>query len=107
MLRASIDGLGKNEVEIFLDIACFYKAKEIHDVKRQLNACGLFADRGIGVLVDMTLISIKNNQLWMHDLIQEMGWEIVRQQCSKDPGKRSRVYNPEDVYRVLERNMVS
>lgn len=107
VLRVSYDGLEENEKELFLDIACFYKAKEIHDAKRQLNACGLFADRGIGVLVDMSLISIKNNQLWMHDIIQEMGWEIVRQQCSKEPGKRSRVYNPEDVCRVLERNTVS
>ncbi|XP_024022089.1 disease resistance-like protein DSC1 [Morus notabilis] len=40
----------------------------------------------------------------MHDLIQEMGWEIVRQQSIKDPGERSRLWIPHDVYNVLKNN---
>ncbi|OMP03039.1 Leucine rich repeat 4 [Corchorus olitorius] len=32
-----------------------------------------------------------------------MGWDIVRQE-SKFPGKRSRLWSPEDVYRVLKNN---
>ncbi|XP_034676940.1 disease resistance protein RPV1-like [Vitis riparia] len=40
----------------------------------------------------------------MHDLLQEMGWEIVRQTSPKEPGKWSRLWDPEDIYRVLTRN---
>eukprot|EP00261_Vitis_vinifera_P030546 XP_019071789.1 PREDICTED: TMV resistance protein N-like isoform X3 [Vitis vinifera] len=40
----------------------------------------------------------------MHDLLQEMGREIVRQTSPKEPGKWSRLWDPEDIYRVLTRN---
>ena len=102
----SYDVLGKNEKEIFLDIACFHKNKDIHDAKRELDACGLFADIGIQFLIDMSLISIKASQVWMHDVVQEMGWAIVCKECPEDPGKRSRVYTPKDVCHVLENSTV-
>ncbi|XP_042964361.1 disease resistance protein RPP2B-like [Carya illinoinensis] len=40
----------------------------------------------------------------MHDLLQEMGKEIVRQESSKEVGKRSRLWFHEDVRHVLEEN---
>ena len=42
----------------------------------------------------------------MHDLIQEMGKEIVRQQSLTDPGKRSRLWLHEDIFDVLTKNSV-
>ncbi|KAM1183570.1 hypothetical protein ACFX19_001920 [Malus domestica] len=33
----------------------------------------------------------------MHDLLQEMGWEIVHQESNKDPGRRSSCITSEDV----------
>ena len=41
----------------------------------------------------------------MHDLIQQMGWEIIRQECPKDPGRWSRLRDSK-AYHVLVRNMV-
>ena len=41
----------------------------------------------------------------MHDLIQEMGKEIVRQE-SKRPSDRSRLWNHEDIYQVFKENTV-
>ncbi|KAM5561552.1 hypothetical protein ABKV19_022245 [Rosa sericea] len=103
--RVSFDGLKGNEKEIFLDIACFHKKEKLCDAKRMLAACGLFPDIGIKILTDMSLISIKENCIWMHDVIQEMGWEIVREECTEEPGKRSRLHNGEDVCHVLKRNI--
>ncbi|XP_040372381.1 LOW QUALITY PROTEIN: disease resistance-like protein DSC1 [Rosa chinensis] len=103
--KASYDGLEGNEREIFLDIACFHKREKLCDVKRILAACGLFPDDGIKILTDMSLISIKDNCIWMHDVIQEMGWQIVREECTEEPGKRSRLHNGEDVCDVLKRNV--
>ncbi|XP_021909742.1 protein SUPPRESSOR OF npr1-1, CONSTITUTIVE 1-like [Carica papaya] len=40
----------------------------------------------------------------MHDLLQEMGWSIVRQESDIEPGKRSRLWTPEDIYHVLTKN---
>ncbi|XP_062004383.1 disease resistance protein RUN1-like [Rosa rugosa] len=102
--RASYDGLEENEGEIFLDIACFHKREKLRDAKRILAACGLFPDDGIEILIDMSLISIKDNCIWMHDVIQEMGWKIVREESTEKLGKRSRLHNGEDVCHILKRN---
>ncbi|XP_004306850.1 PREDICTED: TMV resistance protein N-like [Fragaria vesca subsp. vesca] len=99
--RVSYNVLEKNEREIFLDITCFYKGEDIGFVKNQLDACGLSADCGIEVLVDMSLVTIKDNRLWVHDVIQEMGWEIVREQCPEEPGRRTRLCTSEDICHVL------
>lgn len=63
-------------------------------------------DTGINILIDMSLIALKNNELWMHDVIQEMGREIVRKQCPEEPGRRTRLYTLEDIRHVLEKNTV-
>ncbi|KAI4332387.1 hypothetical protein L6164_017301 [Bauhinia variegata] len=40
----------------------------------------------------------------MHDLIQDMGTEIVRQESPNDPGQRSRLLLHEDILQVLQDN---
>lgn len=42
----------------------------------------------------------------MHDSLQEMGWEIVREHHSDKPGKWSRLWLYKDVYHVLSTNIV-
>ncbi|KAM5546375.1 hypothetical protein ABKV19_002515 [Rosa sericea] len=78
VLRLSYDGLGDNEKEIFLDIACCHKGKHIHEAKKFLKGCGFYAKEGIRLLIDMALISVDegSRRVEMHDLIQEMGREI-------------------------------
>ena len=43
----------------------------------------------------------------MHDLLQDMGKEIVRRESPKEPGGRSRLWLYEDVIHVLKNNSVS
>ncbi|XP_070675973.1 disease resistance-like protein DSC1 isoform X2 [Malus domestica] len=104
VLRISYDRLEENEKEIFLDIACWHKGDLVDEVKRMLDVRGFVATPGIRRLIDMSLISIDSNwgreTIEMHDLLQEMGRTIVL----KDPGKRSRLFNDEDVYCVLRSN---
>ena len=42
----------------------------------------------------------------MHDLLQEMGRDIVRKESPKDPGKRSRLWLYKDIDSVLTKNTV-
>ena len=42
----------------------------------------------------------------MHDLIQEMGRNIVRQESPKEPGQRSRLWLYEDIKHVLMNDTV-
>ncbi|KAL4353066.1 hypothetical protein GQ457_06G026810 [Hibiscus cannabinus] len=104
LLKISFDGLEDMERGIFLDIACFFKGEKAEFVAKILNSCYKGAHFGISNLVDKCLINIveeMGNTLWMHDLLQEMGWNIVRKE-SKDPGERSRLWIPKDVSRVLK-----
>ena len=103
VLRISFDGLDDMDKEIFLDVACFFKGKDKDFVSRIL---GPHAEYGIATLNDKCLITISKNMIDMHDLIQQMGREIIRQECPEDLGRRSRIWDS-DAYTVLTRNMVS
>ncbi|XP_059455249.1 disease resistance protein Roq1-like [Corylus avellana] len=103
-LRISFDGLEEAEKNIFLDIACFFNGENVEYVEKILNGCGFFANFGIEVLMEKCLITESCGSLVMHNLLQEMGREIVRQESPNEPGKRSRLWFHEDVRRVLEEN---
>ncbi|XP_054781242.1 disease resistance protein RPV1-like isoform X2 [Prosopis cineraria] len=102
-LKLSFDGLNDEEKEIFLDIAFFLKGEVKEHIIQLLDSCGFHASIGIRTLQDKALITM-GEKVWMHDLIQEMGWEIVRQECIKEPGRRTRLRDPKDVYDVLRNN---
>ncbi|XP_062014527.1 disease resistance protein RUN1-like [Rosa rugosa] len=104
VLRFSYDGLQKHEKEIFLDIACYYKGEDIDYTKRMLDASGFCANRGIELLIDMSLVSVKHSRLEMHDLIQEMGQTIVVE-SNKDLGQRSRLWIAKAISCVLKHKM--
>ncbi|KAH9725830.1 ADP-ribosyl cyclase/cyclic ADP-ribose hydrolase [Citrus sinensis] len=44
------------------------------------------------------------NRLWTHDLLQEMGRQIVRRISPEEPGKRSRLWEEADICHVLSQN---
>nr|WIL60045.1 nodulation protein [Melilotus officinalis] len=105
ILRWSCDELDDNEKNIFLDIACFFKGHERNSLTKILNECGFFAYIGISRLLDKALIRVDfENCIQMHDLIQEMGKQIVREECLKNPGQRSRLFDPKEVCDVLKNN---
>lgn len=90
----------------FLDIACFFKRETRDDVTKILDGCGFSSDIGISVLIDKSLVSISNDRVSMHDLVQEMGREIVRQESPEEPGNRSRLLQHKDIYHVLTNETV-
>ncbi|KAI9077619.1 hypothetical protein K1719_040394 [Acacia pycnantha] len=102
-LKISFDGLNDDtDREIFLDISCFFIGIDRNDVTQILNASGFFANIGIGVLMERSLVTVdEKNKLCMHDLLRDMGREIIREESPKDFGKRSRLWFHEDVINVL------
>ncbi|XP_052293767.1 TMV resistance protein N-like isoform X4 [Citrus sinensis] len=105
ILQISFDGLQELEKKIFLDIACFFKWKTRDYVSKILEGCGFSPVIGIEVLIEKSLLTVHdNNRLWVHDLIQEMGHQIVRRQSPDEPGKRSRLWKEADVHHVLSQN---
>ena len=58
-------------------------------------------------LMDNCLITVDQyDRLLMHDLLQQMGREIIRRESPGMPGERSRLWCYEDVLDVLLENKV-
>ncbi|KAF3457216.1 hypothetical protein FNV43_RR01873 [Rhamnella rubrinervis] len=111
VLRISFDGLEETEKNIFLDVACFFNGKSKDEVMNIMDCCGFFPEIGIRSLVDKSLLHIteeydsllkhERSMLRMHDLLEEMGKQIVREKSRNEPGRRSRIWLSEDFYRVM------
>nr|XP_029144803.1 disease resistance-like protein DSC1 [Arachis hypogaea] len=104
--KMSYDGLDEEEKKIFLEIAFFHKGEEKDSVTSILMACGLEARCGMVVLRDKAFISISyNNTIEIHDLLQEIAFEIVRRESSEDPTRRSRLMrDTEEICTILKDN---
>ncbi|KAL2966540.1 hypothetical protein AAZX31_16G123200 [Glycine max] len=108
ILKVSYDALNEDEKSIFLDIACGFKDYELTYVQDILYAhYGRCMKYHIGVLVKKSLINIHcwpTKVMRLHDLIEDMGKEIVRRESPTEPGKRSRLWSHEDINQVLQEN---
>jgi len=82
------------------------KREEKKLVMQILESCDFGAEHGLNVLIDKSLVFVsKNNMIKMHDLIQDMGRYVVRMQ--KDSGEQSRLWDVEDIEKVMVNNTVS
>ena len=106
ILKISFDELHETEKEIFLHIACFFNHMDQDKVIEILDCLVLHPRIGLDVLFKKSLIKLVWNQLWMHGLLQEMGWSIVHMECHKDPGKHSKLWLHKDIDQVLTKNTV-
>ncbi|KAG7944402.1 hypothetical protein I3843_15G099900 [Carya illinoinensis] len=102
VLRISYDDLEDNEKEMFLDIAFFFKGEPLANIRKIFDSCNFFPDYGIDRLIKKCLITIEHKNVWMHDLLQDMGREIVRLESPLEPGERSRLWFHKNIHRVLE-----
>jgi hypothetical protein len=107
VLQVGFEGLHSEEKEIFLHIACFFKGEKEDYVKQILDACDLHPHIGVQCLVEKSLITIRNHEIHIHDLLQELGKQIVRQQFPDEPGSWSRLWLYEDFYTVMTTETVT
>ncbi|GMP39617.1 hypothetical protein CsSME_00010381 [Camellia sinensis var. sinensis] len=104
VLQISYDSLDDHDKNLFLDIACFFVEKEKDFAVKILDECDYHTTVGIQYLIHRCLVTIDgvDNKLMMHQLLRDMGREIIRQESPKEPGKRSRVWRRRDAYNVLK-----
>ncbi|XP_028778391.1 disease resistance protein RML1A-like [Neltuma alba] len=103
VLKLSYDGLDHEDKQIFLDIACFFKGELRRYAEAMLEyCCGFDPSIGLRTLMDKALISVSCDAIWMHDLIQSMAFDIIHQECITNPGGRSRLWKPDEIYDVLK-----
>ncbi|CAL9009299.1 unnamed protein product [Prunus brigantina] len=103
ILRISFDSLQDHDKRLFLHIACFFIGKDKDFSSTVLDECEFATNIGIQNLVDRCLLIIDRfNKLTMHQLLQDMGKGIIREESPEDPGKRTRVWN-KDASNVLRK----
>ena len=107
VLQISVDGLHHEEKQIFLHIACFFRGEREDYVKRILDCCGLYPHIGISRLVEKSLITISNEEILMHELLQQLGKKMVRDQSPDEPGSWSRIWLHKDFLQVLTTETVT
>ena len=115
ILKVSYDALEEEQQSVFLDIACCFKGcawEEFEDILRVHY--GYCITHHLGVLAEKSLVKISTcyhsgsiDAVRLHDLIKDMGKEVVRQESPKEPEKRSRLWRHEDIVHVLKENIVS
>jgi hypothetical protein len=125
-LKVTFDGLEEEQQSVFLDIACYFKWHRLEEVEEILHGhYGHCIKSHIGVLIDKSLIKMSYplgstgrvtfdmlgkstmNSITLHNLIENMGKEIVRQESPKELGERSRLWCHDDIVHVLQENTVS
>lgn len=106
-LRLSYDSLEDDDKHLFLDIAFFFVGKEKDYTITILDGCDYYRLIGIQNLIDRNLLAVDTgNKLVMHQMIQEMGRKIVRQESPKALEECSRLWNHEDSFNVLREKIV-
>ncbi|XP_076913282.1 disease resistance-like protein DSC1 [Bidens hawaiensis] len=104
VLKMSFDTLPfENDKELFKHIACFFVGMNRDLSETILNACDINTRSGIRNLIDRCLLRIeRDNKLVMHQLVQEMGRDLVRQESRDKPWERSRLWCHEESFKVLK-----
>ncbi|KAL7237877.1 hypothetical protein ACSBR2_004056 [Camellia fascicularis] len=105
-LKISYDSLqDDHDKNLFLHVACFFVGIDEDWVVIILDGCGFYTAVGIQNLIDRCLLTVdQSRKLVLHQLVQEMGREIVRQESPNEPGERSRLWNHKDSFNVLREN---
>ncbi|KAL8137786.1 hypothetical protein V2J09_003787 [Rumex salicifolius] len=107
VLKLSYDELDDKHKCIFLDISCLFvqvgmKRVDAIDI---LNGCGFTAEDAVQLFMKKSLLKItRDDILWMHDQLRDMGRQIVIEQGVDNLGNRSRLWNYPDVLSVLKNN---
>eukprot|EP01018_Ginkgo_biloba_P036643 Gb_29041 [translate_table: standard] len=102
-LKISFTSLHEEEKQIFLDISCFFLGEEREIAIGLWEALGCRNPRT--AIVNLSLKSLitvdTNDDLLMHDHLRDLGREIVAEESRDDPYKRSRLWHPDHLCRVL------
>ncbi|XP_043687928.1 disease resistance protein RPV1-like [Telopea speciosissima] len=103
-LKISYDALEDELQQMFLDTACFFIGMDKDIICHIWDGCGFFSQVGLDALCVRSLVTIsEKGELGMHDLLRDLGRNIVHQENIDEPGMRTRIWSQEDALDVLDR----
>ncbi|XP_023733930.1 disease resistance protein RPV1 [Lactuca sativa] len=104
VLKISFDSLPSQDCkELFKHIACFFVGKDREATEIILKECGIRTSYGMKKLFDRCFLTIGgDNMITMHQLLQDMGRDLVHKESPDKPWKRSRVWKHEESLDLLK-----
>ncbi|KAL3727592.1 hypothetical protein ACJRO7_032345 [Eucalyptus globulus] len=103
-LKISYDALDVRQQDIFLDIACLFIGYN-KDIVVYFWDESKYPKEAMEVLQNMSLIKIeKDNKVWMHNQLRDLGREIVRQQSKMKIEQQSRMWDPKEALDLLRKS---
>jgi hypothetical protein len=109
-LRLSYKDLSAVEKEMFLDIAFFFVGARKDAALDFWNSDDFSSPAYISLckLIDRCLLKVDENGFFtMHDLLRDMGRNVVREKSPRNEGEQSHLCNPSAVSKVLKQNKVT
>ncbi|CAN6926894.1 unnamed protein product [Brassica oleracea] len=100
ILMFSYNALSQENKDLFLHIACFFNYVMIEKVAEYLSKRFSDARQRLNVLAEKSFISLKSELVIMHDLLVQLGRDIVRKQSS-EPGQRQFLVDKRETCEVL------
>ncbi|CAN6922393.1 unnamed protein product [Brassica oleracea] len=100
ILMFSYNALSQENKDLFLHIACFFNYVMIEKVAEYLSKRFSDARQRLNVLAEKSFISLKRGYVSMHDLLVQLGRDIVRKQSS-EPGQRQFLVDKRETCEVL------
>jgi hypothetical protein len=105
-LKISYDGLSTRASQLmFLDIACFFIGKQKTMAMQIFESCSYDYNgpaASFSSLMDKSLVKLDGDgRIVMHDLLRDMGREVVKNQSLMDKAPPSHLWDPEMAERVL------
>ncbi|XP_010491769.1 PREDICTED: probable disease resistance protein RPP1 [Camelina sativa] len=102
ILKYSYDALDEENKYIFLHIACISNHQVIEKVEEHLAEMFLDVRHGLNVLAEKSLISMDDwSEITMHNLLVQLGRDIVRKQSVREPGQRLYLVDARDICEIL------
>ncbi|KAK2973598.1 hypothetical protein RJ640_003120 [Escallonia rubra] len=105
-LEISYDSLeDDHDRNLFLEVACFFVGEDKDHMVTILDECEVHTIIGVQNLMDRCLLRVDEyNRVMMHQMLRDMGREIIRRESPKDPGNRSRLWHHKESFSVLKDN---
>ncbi|ANM69004.1 target of AVRB operation1 [Arabidopsis thaliana] len=101
VLKFSYNSLAEQEKDLFLHITCFFRRERIETLEVFLAKKSVDMRQGLQILADKSLLSLNLGNIEMHNLLVQLGLDIVRKQSIHKPGKRQFLVDTEDICEVL------
>ncbi|CAA7058261.1 unnamed protein product [Microthlaspi erraticum] len=102
ILKFSYEALDDEDKDLFLYIACLFTYERVEKLEEYLANNFLDVRQGLHVLAEKSLITITSQGMYMmHNMLVQLGREIVRKQSIREPGQRQFLVDPKDIFEVL------